>query len=84
MNSVNLPKIEIEVWKRGSKLLKIIKHKVINGDICCWINNGDKLRWNQNKMWINDNLIYNCDDGPDLKILDLYKWYLIKNGYKIL
>ena len=84
MEAINLPDINIEVWKRGSKVLTIIRHKVIEDTICCWISNGDKLKWNQSKMWINNNLVYDCQDGPDLIILDLYKWYLLKNGYKIL
>ena len=84
MKPINLPDINIEVWKRGGKLLTITKHKVIGDDICCWISNGDKLRWNQSKMWINNNLMYDCQEGPDLIVLDIYKWYLLKNGYKIL
>lgn len=84
MDSIKLPDIKIEVWRRGGKVLSITRHKVINGDICCWISNGDKLRWNANKMWINDTLIYDCDESPDLIVPELYKWHLIKNGYKIL
>jgi len=77
--------INIEAWKRGAK--KIVSNEYSYNYLK--MSNDDELRWETDdtgnfKLWINKELICNTQEDLSDKIIDMYKWNLVKRGYKII
>lgn len=72
---------DIDIWKRGFKTLKF--HIVQKGDTTSVnVSNGDRLviepKW---KVTVNGQKIYDMEKEPDVE--KLYRWYLVKNGARL-
>jgi len=75
-----LKDIKINVWYRGSKILTI--NKIEQNTI--HFSNNDKITINNNDIYLNNSLLCNVPNITENELLDIYKWHLLKKGYKFL
>jgi hypothetical protein len=79
MDLASLNNFNANVWYRGFKKLNIVtltSDKII-------FSNGDKIEIDGNDIYLNKTLICN-DVISENDLMDMYKYYLLKKGYKFL
>ncbi len=79
MNLHTLEDFNIECWYRGLKKLKPTDIK----DNEITFSNGDKITIQDNNIYLNKQLICN-DTITEKELIETYKYYLLKKGYKFL
>ncbi|TXG80916.1 MAG: hypothetical protein E6R13_07315 [Spirochaetes bacterium] len=81
MDLSTIKDFKINVWYRGMKLLTVVSiddHKIV-------FSNADKITIGEDgSIHLNGTLICNDTDINSNQLLDLYKYILIKKGYKFL
>lgn len=81
MDLSTLKDFKLNVWWRGYKLLSVTK---IEDNIIVF-SNADKIYVDSNGLiHLNGKLLCNMPDMSPEHILDMYKWYLKKKGYKFI
>lgn len=81
MDLNSLKDFKLNVWYRGARLLSITKIE----DNMIVFSNADKINIDSNDfIYLNDKLLCNMPDMSPECVLDMYKWYLKKKGYKFL
>lgn len=79
MDLSTIKDFKINAWYRGMKLITIISYD--NNKIV--FSNNDKILIKNNEIYLNNSLI--CNDNITVEqLLELYKYLLIKKGYKII
>lgn len=76
----NIKNIKINAWYRGMKEIKFTKEFKNT----LYMSNGDKIKIDNNDIYINNELISNDDSITFDEFLYLYKQHLKKHGYKFI
>lgn len=81
MNLTTIENLKINAWYRGFKLLTVVS--IIDNLIT--ISNGDKIKIDDNgHIYLNKVLICTDTEITEEQLIQLYKYLLVKKGYKIL